>query len=244
MYSSFRCVRSVSLIVMTFVLSWSGCVLALDVNISPDLESVETAHEGVAINIQRNQDQNNTLSGGFSKTSRKCPPFCIQPIQVAPGVSTVGELELLEFIQTELNNGTGVLIDARTPSWHNKGTIPGSINIPFTTFTEDSDPIVLQVALGKLGVHKKDYHNLAVKAWDNILALSGNRDKIVKWDFSEAKDLLLWCNGMWCGQSPRAIKGLIKLGYPPEKIRYYRGGMQSWLMLGFNVVVPAGAASQ
>ncbi|MGD8572392.1 MAG: rhodanese-like domain-containing protein, partial [Gammaproteobacteria bacterium] len=44
--------------------------------------------------------------------------------------------------------------------------------------------------------------------------------------------------GMWCGQSPRAIKGLLKLGYPAEKISYYRGGMQSWQMLGLTVVIP------
>ena len=60
----------------------------------------------------------------------------------------------------------------------------------------------------------------------------------VKWDFSEAKDILLWCNGMWCGQSPRAIKGLLAMGYPAEKIFYYRSGMQSWQLLGLSVVVP------
>lgn len=244
MLSPSVCVRSVFVIVIILTICLVNPAYALDVNIAPDLPSVDTAHEGVAITIQRNQDENNVLSGGFSKTSRKCPPFCIQPILVAPGVTTVGELELLEFIQTELNNGTGILIDARTPSWHNKGTIPGSINIPFTTFDDDTDEIVLKIALGKLGVHKKNNHNMLSKVWDNILSLSGNNDKIAKWDFSQAKNLLLWCNGMWCGQSPRAIKGLLKLGYPAEKIKYYRGGMQSWLMLGFNVVVPTGGSSQ
>ena len=57
-------------------------------------------------------------------------------------------------------------------------------------------------------------------------------------DFSGAKDLLLWCNGMSGGQTPRAIKGLLKLGYPAEKIKWYRGGMQSWSVLGFTTVTP------
>ncbi len=43
---------------------------------------------------------------------------------------------------------------------------------------------------------------------------------------------------MWCGQSPRAVKGLLALGFPPEKILYYRGGMQAWQSLGLTVVVP------
>lgn len=57
-------------------------------------------------------------------------------------------------------------------------------------------------------------------------------------DFSRAKDLLLWCNGPWCDQSPRAIKGLLRVGYPPHKICYYRGGMQMWMLMGLTTVVP------
>jgi hypothetical protein len=43
---------------------------------------------------------------------------------------------------------------------------------------------------------------------------------------------------MWCDQSPRAIKGLLHLGYPAEKLLYYRGGMQDWMILGLTVVTP------
>ena len=52
-------------------------------------------------------------------------------------------------------------------------------------------------------------------------------------DFSEAKELLLFCNGAWCSQSPKMIKALLKLGYPPQKMKWYRGGMEDWL--GFNM---------
>ena len=102
--------------------------LAMEVNISQDLASVPVHHGDDFINIQRIQDQDHVLTGGFTKTSRKCPPFCIQPLHVAPGVTTVGELELLDFIDKKLEVGKGLLIDARTPSWHKKGTIPGSVN--------------------------------------------------------------------------------------------------------------------
>ena len=228
--------KRLSLVLMFLILTSPS--YALEVNISPDREYVETADEGTVVRIQRIQDENNVLTGGFSKTSRKCPPFCIQPMQVAPGVQTVGELELLDFIEKKLNTGSGLLIDARTASWHLKGTIPGSINIPFTTFSDDTDPLVLGAALRRLGVRKKPPSDLMSKVVNNVRALFGAGPSSKVWDFDEAKQLLLWCNGMWCGQSPRAIKGLLKIGYPPEKILYYRGGMQAWQMLGLTVVIP------
>ena len=212
---------------------------ALEVNITPDKAEAEAVHDGKVVTIQRIQDQEHVLTGGYSKTSRKCPPFCIQPIVVAPGVTTVGEIELLEFIEKKVNVGRGVLVDARTESWYSKGTIPGSINIPFTTFDDKESDLVKSVALGKLGVTKNTKPTFSKKIWNYIVKkVSANSDNYGEWDFSTAKDVLLWCNGMWCGQSPRAIKGLLKLGYPAEKIYYYRDGMQSWQMLGLTVVLP------
>jgi len=210
---------------------------ALKVNISRTLSNVKTAHNGKVVRIQRIQDQENLLTGGYTKTSRNCPPFCVQPMQVARGVNTVGELEVLAFIQNKVNNGTGVLIDARTPSWFKKGTIPGSINIPFTTFNNDSSDLIKVSALTKLGVTTKvaaDEKSLI----DQMMSLISDDsiDAQNKWDFSKAKDVLIWCNGMWCGQSPRAIRGMLALGYPASKIFYYRGGMQAWKSLGLTTV--------
>ncbi len=48
-------------------------------------------------------------------------------------------------------------------------------------------------------------------------------------------EIVLFCNGPWCGQSPTAIRRIIEAGYPAEKIRYYRWGMQGWRMLGLTV---------
>lgn len=211
---------------------------AMDVKITQDLASV-SIHEGdELVTIQRIQDQSNVLTGGYTKTSRKCPPFCIQPLHVAPGVTTVAELELLKFIDKKLEVGRGVLIDARTPTWHQKGTIPGSINIPFTDFNPENAKAKLTQVLKKLNVRKKMAGGGTI--WDSLLGIFGKDASAASnnWDFSEAKDVLLWCNGMWCGQSPRAIKSLLSLGYPATKIYYYRGGMQSWQSLGLTVTVP------
>ena len=216
----------------------STSALALDVKITQDLDSVPVHHGDDFISIQRIQDQSNVLTGGFTKTSRKCPPFCIQPLVVAPGVTTVAELELLKFIDKKLEVGEGVLIDARTPSWFQKGTIPGSVNIPFTNFDPEKSAAELAKVLVKLNVKKKGDGGGSFV--DSIMGLfSGDANAADNpWDFSQAKHVALYCNGMWCGQSPRAIKNLLALGYPADKIYYYRGGMQSWQSLGLTVHNP------
>ncbi len=185
------------------------------VKITPHMGSVEIVYQGKKVRIERNQDQEHKLTNSFSKTSRKCPPFCIQPTKVAPDVDTVSEIDVLYFLMTRVKDQTGILIDARVESFYRKGTIPGSVNIPFTTFTKKHTDPDLVAALSKLGVKPM-----------------GNGE----YNFTDARPLILWCNGPWCGQSPRAIKGLLALGYPASLLHYYRGGMQMWQILGLTTV--------
>lgn len=231
--------RSIPFLTMAAgLLLCASSVQALEVNIREGLPYVSTMHDGKPVEIRRIQDQDHVLTGGFAKTSRKCPPFCIQPVQVAPGVNTVGELELLEFIEKKVNKGKGLLIDARTPSWYKRGTIPGSVNIPFTSFGDDQDEAARTAALARLGVTPKASSSFLDDALSSLKGMVGSAAASSKWDFSKAKELTLWCNGMWCGQSPHAIHALLELGYPAEKIHYYRGGMQDWRILGLTVIVP------
>lgn len=228
-------------IVTAALLGWGSSATALEVNLTETRAYVNVIHEGRAVRVQRIQDENHVLTGAFTKTSRKCPPFCIHPMQAAPGVTTVGEVEIFDFMEGPLRNGTGVLIDARTPSFHKQGTIPGSVNIPFTVFTQDPNSPELIEALQRLGAQKRGDVGTVTRWFEKTMAVFGwfdARMKTDEWDFSQAKDLLLWCNGPWCDQSPRAIKALLKLGYPPEKLYYYRGGMQNWLILGLTTVIP------
>ncbi|WP_434481372.1 rhodanese-like domain-containing protein [Lutimaribacter degradans] len=78
--------------------------------------------------IERIQDTENTITGEWAKTSRPCPNFCIQPIVPAPGVTPIGELELMEF----LNDPEVVVIDGRVRRDYQTGSIPGAINVPYT----------------------------------------------------------------------------------------------------------------
>ena len=98
------------------------------VNIRPDVPGVVVETEDGPVTIERIEDTDHEITGYFAKTSRACPPFCIQPAQAADGVATIGELELLEM----LADVEARVIDARTVDWHAEETIPGSVNIPYT----------------------------------------------------------------------------------------------------------------
>ena len=193
---------------------------ALDVNLTPDLPSVDVMHGGKKVTIMRNQDAANTISEDFALTSRKCPPFCIQPGEVVPGVDTIGELEIIQYLKRMSDGDASVIVvDSRTPDWTAKGTIPGSVNIPWDQLNiGHSDPITVQDILEKhFGVRNQDGFYL----------------------FDQAKTVVMFCNGPWCGQSPTNIRGLLKIGYPASKIKWYRGGMQDWQALGLTTVKPA-----
>ncbi|HHC73687.1 MAG TPA: rhodanese-like domain-containing protein [Thiothrix sp.] len=166
--------------------------------------------------MERIQDQKHKITNSFAKTSRVCPPFCVHPIELGDNVKTVGEIEVLKFLDNQVKNNKGLLVDARMPQWHEKGTIPGSVNIPFTILAKGIDNPHTQ----------------------KILKLLGAKEKEGKWEFKDTRELILYCNGMWCGQSPLAIKNLTKIGYPPEKLMWYRGGMQAWQLLGLTTVSP------
>lgn len=191
-------------------------VRAESVRITQDIEARTIMLNGAAIVIDRIQDSENRLEGEFTRTSRPCPPFCITPMTVAPGVVTLGELEVMDFLETRVAAGEGLLLDSRLPEFFAKGTIPGAVNLPFATL----DPT-------------NPYR-------DEILKALGATFTGSEWDFAQARQLAVFCNGPWCNQAPLAIRHLLQAGYPAGKLSYYRGGMQVWLQLGLSTHVPNG----
>jgi rhodanese-related sulfurtransferase len=188
----------------------------LAVNITPTLGKVNVMHKGAKMAIMRNQDENNTINAEFANTSRKCPPFCVQPAILAPGVETIGEIEVLGYLKKIADGDSSVLVvDSRTSDWVVRGTIPGSVNIPWTKLKDDADP--LDIA-------------------DTLTQNFGAVEKGQTYDYSKAKTLVMFCNGTWCGQSPTNIRKLLALGYPANKLKWYRGGMQDWEALGLTTV--------
>lgn len=143
----------------------------------------------------------------------------IQPIKMDDEIETVGEIEVLKFLENlNFEPEKYALVDARKPHWYEVMTIPHSVNIPFSEIQEDKD-------------FSRDYAEV-------LKSLNITRDKKGKLDFSQAKEAIVFCNGNWCVQSVWAIKSLMKLGYPKKKIFWYRGGLQDWVGSGFTTVKP------
>jgi rhodanese-related sulfurtransferase len=195
-------------------------------------------HQGRSVKVQRIQDPEFELKGYYAKTARTCPPFCLHPIEAAPGVRTVGEVEVFDFMEGKLRDGTGLLIDSRTDEWYKKGTIPGAIHVPFDRLALDPNDPKWGDLLKPFGVKPRGEEGAVQRAL-GALGLAADPLKTAKWDFTEAKDLMLFCNGPACDQSPREIQSLISVGYPVSRLNYYRGGMQDWQMWGLTTVVPA-----
>lgn len=57
-----------------------------------------------------------------------------------------------------------------------------------------------------------------------------------KWNCTNAKKVVAFCNGPVCPQSSIAIKASVREGFPAENFYYYRGGMLDWEALGFPLV--------
>ncbi|WP_418186871.1 rhodanese-like domain-containing protein [Aliarcobacter lanthieri] len=140
----------------------------------------------------------------------------IAPMKAAENIDTYGELEVLEFIEKAKKDKNLLFIDSRTENWYNHQTIPSAVNVPYLYTKKSQYPDEFEETLETFGVEIKDG----------------------KYDFTNAKTLLMFCNGAWCGQSPEAMKELIAIGYPQEKMKWYRGGLQSWLSLGLTTIKP------
>jgi rhodanese-related sulfurtransferase len=203
------------------------------VGITPDLMSITVKHGDADVEIKRDQDTSATVVADFAKTSRPCPPFCIQPIKLADGVETLGEVEVIDYLD-KMNKGDAsiLVVDSRTPDWVEKGTIPGAKNLPWTGLNPKKGATtegIMKIMTDEFGVKLGEgVDDIAV---DEAIA-AGDTSKV--FDFSDAKTLVMFCNGMWCGQSPNNIMNLLKFGYPADKIKWYRGGMQNWSNLGFS----------
>jgi len=189
----------------------SFSINAKEVLIEKGLKSVPIIHQGEVVNIQRNQDRSHEIMKFYQGTWRgKIQP--LYPFGTYP-VETVAELEVIEYINDISHGDEQVLIiDARPQSATIiTGMIPTSIRV--------------------------DNNQLrALSSRNQTLTLFGVNSGITGYDYTNAKILVIYCNGLWCGKSPKMIRKLIALGYPPELLKYYRGGMQAWRSVGLTTV--------
>jgi rhodanese-related sulfurtransferase len=180
------------------------------VKITPDISSIYVYHKGKAVKVHRIQDTTHKITGEYAKQYR--PNKDIQPIKMHKDIRTIGEVELLQFMQDKGNNAQGTLIDVRTKNDYRKESIPSAVNIPAEV------------------MHRPEKMTKIIEIFGAKYLSPGQLDT------SNAVDLVVYCHGLWCSKSSEFIHVLLDMGYPAEKIFYYRGGFQMWKILGFTTV--------
>lgn len=168
---------------------------------------------------------NNTMLWTGNYANVKVPEVCkstyvhvvghLLPMQLHEFINTYGELEVLAFMKKMQTDDSMMLIDACKEEMYDYRTIPGAVNMPFNHFKERiSFEFEFEHHLRELGVD--------INEKDDSL------------DFTKAKTIAIFCNGPWCSLSVSMIQALLDIGYPLERIKWYRGGMQEWLAAGMT----------
>ena len=106
-----------------------------------------------------------------------------------------------------LNDPATMVIDMRDEDEPLEATLPNSYHIPYNELEDRLDVLGCQRSSGK------------------------------SWDCSRAVNIVAFCHGPMCLQSPAGIASIVRLGYPVGKIAYYRGGMTDWEALGLTTVI-------
>ena len=132
-------------------------------------------------------------------------------MQVANGVVTFGETEVLQFLVNEVAGNTGLMVDARMPQDRERGFSPGSVSLPHETMAK-GNPFKI-----------------------DILKALGAREFDGTFNFADARALLVYDRGPSSSEAGKLVNNLLEAGYPAAKIKYYRGGMQVWSVLGFSI---------
>ena len=201
--------------VSCLLLAGGSTALAQDVRLTEGRADASFTLNDTSYTIARSQDPASRLPDSYALTARPCPPACIQPARAAPGVETLAELEVIGFLQDRVSAGTGLVIDARMPPAYTAAAIPGAVNVPTTTVSADNP-------------YRADI----------LRALGAEADDGAALDFSTALDLVIYGEGPWNPEAAQMVRNLLGAGYPADKLRFYRGGMQGWLSLGLTTVQP------
>ena len=180
------------------------------VKITPQMAYIYVYHKGKAVKVHRIQNTRHKLTGEYARTYR--PNKDIQPIKMDENIQTIGEVELLNFMRQKVNKKKGLVVDLRSKKEYKDESIPSAVNIPFET---KDNKVKIEKILKVLGVKKLSDGSL---------------------DTSSVLEVAFYCNGLWCSKSSEFIKTFLDLGYPADKMYYYRGGFQMWKILGFTTV--------
>jgi rhodanese-related sulfurtransferase len=173
--------------------------------------SAEFIFHGKQVSIVRDNTQGPPLAAKFAGVAPECARACLGPVQLAEGVKTLGEREVLDFLLGQVAKNTGLMVDARMPEDRAVGFIPGSVNLPHATLEPENG-----------------YRN-------DILTALGAQPLGDGFTFDEARHLLVYDIGPAADDAGALVTLLLSTGYPAERISYYRGGVLMWAALGLSI---------
>jgi rhodanese-related sulfurtransferase len=105
-----------------------------------------------------------------------------------------------------LNDPKTMVIDMRDDDAPLEATIPNSYHIPFNELEDRMDE------------------------------MGCTRQAKGPWNCAQATQIVAFCNGPVCPQSPAGIASMVRAGFPADRISYYRGGMMDWEAVGLTTV--------
>lgn len=167
--------------------------------------------DGAPVTIRQSPETAAQYAAKFATIVPECNPNCIDPAQVAEGIETVIAPAVLSFLVETVGRNEGLLVDARMPQDRAMGYIPGSVSLPFATLAQDN----------------------AFR--DDILVALGARIFEDVYNFSDAQNLMIYDTGPVRNEAGTLIAALLAVGYPADRIKYYRGGMQMWSALALTI---------
>lgn len=173
-------------------------------------QQVSFSFNGENLSISRQISDAQAKAARFAVPDTTCEGLCLAPMSAADGVATIGEMEVTQFLVDVTQANQGLLIDARLPTARANGFLPTSVNVPHQA-VEDGNPY-----------RNKILSALGAREFDGIL------------NYSDAMELVIFDSGPTDNRAIKLIDNLLAAGYPPEKLHYYRGGMQVWASLGLN----------
>lgn len=188
----------------------AGLATSLFAQTSPEVINAAFTLGGVAKTFDQSVTLDSAQIATFHRPDPSCGPLCITPQTAANGVQTVGEREVIAFVANVVSAGEGLLIDSREPDRRSTGFIAASVNVP-TSLVQPDNPFMSDIMTA-----------LGARAFEGTL------------NFSDAMPLVIFDDGPTTSDAPALITQLISVGYPADKLSYYRGGMLVWTALGLN----------
>lgn len=187
-----------------------GAILASTLN-AQNTTGASFTFQGHEKSIAQTPRIDGTSVSRFYDLGAGCDGLCIAPDIAATGVETITENAVIAFMANNVASGTGLLIDSRDHTDRTLGFLPTSANMPHSLVTPDN-PLLPE-----------------------IFEALGARSLLGAYNFSDAMTLVVFDAGPTTMDAHNLINAMVAEGYPTDKIKYYRGGMQVWSTLGLTI---------